>query len=67
ANGWYRTLDDKGATKGPTQSQNILPLAFGMAPEGQAQKVADTIARDVEARGLRAGVFGTRYLLEILS
>ncbi|MCU6424542.1 MGH1-like glycoside hydrolase domain-containing protein, partial [Klebsiella aerogenes] len=29
ANGWYRTLDDKGVTKGPTQSQNILPLAFG--------------------------------------
>ncbi len=67
ANGRYRTLDDKGATKGPTQSQNILPLAFGMVPEGQAQKVADTIAADVEARGLRAGVFGTRYLLEILS
>jgi len=67
ANGWYRTLDDKGATKGPTQTQNILPLAFGMAPDGQEQKVADTLAKDVEARGLRAGVFGTRYLLDLLS
>ncbi|MDG2532138.1 family 78 glycoside hydrolase catalytic domain [Sphingomonas sp. HITSZ_GF] len=67
ANGWYRTLNDKGATKGPTLSQNILPLAFGMVPDGAEQKVADTIAADVEARGLRAGVFGTRYLLEILS
>lgn len=67
ANGWYRTLDDKGATRGPTQSQNILPLAFGMVPDGQAQKVADAIAKDVEARGLRAGVFGTRYLLDLLS
>jgi len=67
ANGWYRTADDKGATKGPTQSQNILPLAFGMVPDGQEQKVADTLAKDVEARGLRAGVFGTRYLLDLLS
>ncbi|HWU94153.1 MAG TPA: family 78 glycoside hydrolase catalytic domain, partial [Sphingomonas sp.] len=67
ANGWYRTLDDKGATKGATQSQNILPLAFGMVPDGQEQKVADAIAKDVEARGLRAGVFGTRYLLDLLS
>jgi len=67
ANGWYRTLDDKDATKGATQSQNILPLAFGMVPDGQAQKVADAIAKDVEARGLRAGVFGTRYLLDLLS
>lgn len=67
ANGWYRTRDDKGAAKAPTQSQNILPLAFGMTPDGMEQKVADTIARDVAARGLRAGVYGTRYLLDVLS
>ncbi len=67
ANGWYRTVDDKGMAGKPTQSQNILPLAFGMAPDGQEQRVADTIAADVDARGLRAGVFGTRYLLNILS
>lgn len=66
AHGWYRTLD-KGAPKPPSQTQNILPLAFGMVPDGQEQKVADTIAADVDARGLRAGVFGTRYLLDILS
>ena len=66
ANGWYRTID-KGAVKPPSQTQNILPLAFGMVPDGQEQKVADTIAADVDARGLRAGVYGTRYLLNILS
>ncbi|WEK43408.1 MAG: family 78 glycoside hydrolase catalytic domain [Candidatus Sphingomonas colombiensis] len=67
ANGWYRTLDAKGTAKPPMQSQNVLPLAFGMTPVGMEQKVADTIAADVDARGLRAGVYGTRYLLEILS
>jgi alpha-L-rhamnosidase len=66
ANGCYRTVD-KGVAKKPSQTQNILPLAFGMVPDGQQQKVADTIAADVDARGLRAGVYGTRYLLNILS
>jgi alpha-L-rhamnosidase len=67
ANGWYRTVDDKRVAGKPTQSQNILPLAFGMVPDGQEQRVADAIAADVDARGLRAGVYGTRYLLNILS
>jgi alpha-L-rhamnosidase len=66
-NGWYRTLDAKGVAGPPTQVQNVLPLAFGMAPDGHAQDVADAIARDVEKQGLRTGVYGTRYLLEILS
>lgn len=66
-NGWYRTLDAKGVAGPPTQVQNILPLAFGMVPVGREQGVADTIARDVDKQGLRTGVYGARYLLEILS
>ena len=67
AMGWYRTIDSKGAVGRPTQVQNILPLAFGMAPAGREQGVADAIARDVDKQGLRTGVYGARYLLEILS
>ncbi|UIJ44227.1 glycoside hydrolase family 78 protein [Sphingomonas cannabina] len=67
ANGWYRTLDDKGAAGKPTQIQNVLPLAFGMAPAGREQSVADAIAADVAAQGLKTGVYGTRYLLDLLS
>lgn len=67
ANGWYRTMDAKGAAGPPAQIQNVLPLAFGMAPAGREQDVADAIARDVAKQGLRTGVYGTRYLLEILS
>jgi alpha-L-rhamnosidase len=67
ANGWYRTVDDKGVAGKPLQTQNILALAFGMVPAGREQSVADAIAADVSARGLQAGVYGTRYLLNLLS
>lgn len=67
ANGWYRTVDAKGVAGPATQVQNILPLAFGMVPPGREQSVADAIARDVDKQGLRTGVYGARYLLEILS
>src|SRR5690606_11528138 len=67
ANGWYRTVDAEGVAGSPTQVQNILPLAFGMVPDGREQGVADSIARDVDRQGLRTGVYGARYLLEILS
>lgn len=67
ANGWYRTVDAKGVAGAPMQIQNVLPLAFGMAPAGREQGVADAIARDVDRQGLRTGVFATRHLLELLS
>ncbi len=67
ANGWYRTVDAKGVAGPPLQVQNVLALAFGMAPEGRSQSVADAIAHDVAKQGLRTGVYGTRYLLEALS
>lgn len=67
ANGWYRTIDAKGVAGAPLQIQNVLALAFGMVPKGREQGVADTIARDVEKQGLRTGVYGTRYVLEVLS
>lgn len=67
AMGWYRTIDSKGAVGRPTQVQNILPLAFGMVPEGREKDVAAAIANNVDQEGLRTGVYGARYLLEILS
>jgi len=67
ANGWYRTVDAKGVAGPAAQIQNVLPLAFGMAPAGREQSVADAIARDVDKQGLRTGVYGTRHLLEMLS
>jgi len=63
----YRTLGADGKTPGPTQTQNVLPLAFGMVPDGADQSVADWLAQDVSVNGIRTGVYGTRYLLEVLS
>lgn len=63
----YRTLNADGSARPPTQTQNALPLAMGMTPQGAEQAVADWLASDVAANGLRAGVFGTRYLLDVLS
>jgi len=64
---WYRTVDARGVGGAPTQIQNVLPLAFGMVPDGAEQAVADTIAGDADKHGLTTGVYATRYLLEILS
>ena len=67
AAGHYRTMGKGGAAMAPTQTQNVLPLAFGMTPVGGEQGVADWLATDVAANGMRTGVFGTRYLLDMLS
>lgn len=56
--------------RGYRQTHNVLALAFGLAPDEQmAQRVADSIAADVEARGnkLNTGVLGTKYLLPVLT
>lgn len=63
----YRTLDAKGVANTYAQIQNVLPLAFGMVPAGAEQAVADALAADVEANGLKTGVYATRYLLFLLS
>ncbi|MBQ1541528.1 MAG: family 78 glycoside hydrolase catalytic domain [Caulobacteraceae bacterium] len=51
------------------QTMNVLPLAFGMAPDGAAQGVADRLAKEIEVNGyhLSTGVFALRYVLGVLS
>ncbi|MDZ7374409.1 MAG: family 78 glycoside hydrolase catalytic domain [candidate division KSB1 bacterium] len=53
---------------GATQTANVLPLAFGLAPEERAHELASAIARDVAARDyhLTTGFLGTAYLLPVL-
>lgn len=52
------------------QTANVLPLAFGLAPEDHAQAVADSLATNIveEQDGhLNTGLHGTTYLLDVLS
>jgi alpha-L-rhamnosidase len=52
-----------------SQTAQVLPLAFGLAPEERRAELAARIADDVAARGgnLATGIAGTRFLLEELT
>ncbi|GLB44347.1 putative bacterial alpha-L-rhamnosidase C-terminal domain [Lyophyllum shimeji] len=64
--GYYVGVGDSGYR----QTHNLLALAFGLVPNSTAaQFVADSVSRDVVARGnhLNTGALGTKYLLPILT
>lgn len=51
------------------QSSAILPLAFGLVPTGEEQRVADTLHRYLEAENFRltTGFQATRHFLDVLT
>ncbi len=51
------------------QTMNVLPVALGLVPDGQAQAVIDGLAADIAAKGhkLDVGVYALRYLPRLLS
>ncbi|HEY4458808.1 MAG TPA: family 78 glycoside hydrolase catalytic domain [Pseudonocardiaceae bacterium] len=51
------------------QTANVFGLAFGLAPDGDQQAVADGLAADVVAKGnhLATGANGSKYILPMLS
>jgi alpha-L-rhamnosidase len=55
--------------EGGTQTANLLPLAFGLVPEGLEDEVAKNIADNVLAKGKHpsTGFLGTGYILPMLS
>lgn len=63
--GVVRGDDDRGYR----QSHNVLALAHGLIDPSERQRVADSIAHDVVARGnhLNTGVLATKYLLPVLT
>ena len=60
---------ENGPTPPFSQTQNILPLAFGIVPDGEQQHVADAVAADLEANDytLTMGVYPMRYGLTLLT
>ena len=55
--------------EGGTQTANLLPLAFGLVPEGLEDEVARNIADNVLEKGKHptTGFLGTKYILPLLS
>ncbi|NQE64034.1 alpha-L-rhamnosidase [Caulobacter sp. RHG1] len=51
------------------QTMNVLPVALGLVPDGQAKAVIDGLAADIVAKGYRldVGVYALRYLPLLLS
>jgi alpha-L-rhamnosidase len=51
------------------QTMNVLPVALGLVPDGQAQAVVDGLAADLVAKDYRldVGVYALRYLPRLLS
>lgn len=72
---YYFTTPDKSGAYGDTneigQYMNAVSVCFGLEADGEAEKVAETLAFDVEySRGtptLTTGLVGTKYLFQALS
>ena len=54
-------VDGEGSTHASLHA-NMLPLAFGLVPELERERVADFVA----AKGMACSVYGAQYLLEAL-
>jgi alpha-L-rhamnosidase len=53
-----------------SQTSSILPLALGLAPEEDRQKVADALVQKIEGEGkghLATGLVGTQWLMHALT
>ncbi|WP_406357824.1 family 78 glycoside hydrolase catalytic domain [Streptomyces sp. NBC_00658] len=63
--GYYRTAKDPGYR----QTNNCVPLAFGLVPPGARASVVDSLLADIAQRGnhLNTGALGTSVLLRELS
>ncbi len=65
-----RFLDASRAVYGGgTQTEMVLPLAFGLVPENLRAAVATNLARrirDIDGGRIDTGIFGTRYIADVL-
>uniref|UniRef100_UPI0025CDA0B6 alpha-L-rhamnosidase n=1 Tax=uncultured Caulobacter sp. TaxID=158749 RepID=UPI0025CDA0B6 len=65
----YVAPPEGGKPSSYNQTMNVLPVALGLVPEGQAQAVINGLAADIMAKGYRldVGVYALRYLPRLLS
>jgi alpha-L-rhamnosidase len=61
---------DQGFYGNNTQTANLLPLAFGMVPEADRQRVFKSVIDDIEGRSnghVATGLVGVQWLMRTLS
>jgi len=66
--GYWIEQYDAGRTK-YRQASNIIPLMFGLCPKEYEKSVAESIVKDIKAKGdhIDVGAVGTKYILPMLS
>jgi len=59
----------KGVYGSGSQTSQLLPLAFGLVPEECAEVTVNALVAAIEKAGRRldTGIYGTRYLLDVLA
>ncbi|HZG76362.1 MAG TPA: family 78 glycoside hydrolase catalytic domain, partial [Paenibacillus sp.] len=64
-----RYYDGDGTYGSGSQTAQLLPLALGLTPREAAPAVAGKLAEAIAAKGnhLDTGIYGTRYLLDVLT
>lgn len=52
-----------------SQTAQLMPLAVGMVPEGQTAQAVEALVQAIAAKGnyLDTGIYGTRYLMDVLA
>ncbi len=65
----YIAPPENGKPAPYAQTMNVLPVALGLAPDGETRAIVDTLAADIAAKGYRldVGVYALRYLPLLLS
>lgn len=64
-----RFHDGQGKYGSGSQTAQIMPLALGMVPEARTDDAYAALLAAIEAKGggLDTGIYGTRYLLDVLA
>ena len=65
----YRSRGDNGELRVYAETPNVLAVAFGMVPDGEAAAVMRSVNDDIVARGnhLGTGVYAGRYIMNLLA
>ncbi|MDI4645653.1 alpha-L-rhamnosidase [Cohnella hashimotonis] len=64
-----RFHDGNGIYGSGSQTAQLMPLAFGMVPSSAVDKAFQGLLAAIEAKGgrLDTGIYGTRYLMDVLA